>query len=59
MFVDCQNFAGSWGRHFVSNWFEAFLCKTIYYFFQRSWGGKFVDEGDQRNPRTSIPHEIH
>ena len=23
MFVDCQNFAGSWGWNFVGNWFIA------------------------------------
>ena len=32
MFVDCQNFAGSWGRNFVGNWFVALQCKGIHYF---------------------------
>ena len=29
MFVDCQKFAGLWGRNFVGNWFVALQCKTI------------------------------
>ena len=37
MFVGYQNFAGSWGRNFVGNWFVALQCKTIHYFFKRSW----------------------
>ena len=25
MFMDCQNYAGSWERNFVGNWFEALM----------------------------------
>ena len=28
MFLDCQHFAGSWGRYFVGNWFDALQCQT-------------------------------
>ena len=37
IFVGYQNLAGSWGRNFVGNWFVALQCKTIHYFFKRSW----------------------
>ena len=56
-FEDCQNFAGSWGRNFLGNWFEALQCRTIHYFVKHSWGRKFVDKGKPKNPRTSNPHE--
>ena len=36
-FEDCQNFAGSWGRNFLGNWFEALQCRTIHYFVKHSW----------------------
>ena len=29
LFVNCQNFAGSWGRYFVCNCFEALQCFTL------------------------------
>ena len=29
MFVDCQNFAGSWGRYFVCKCYEALQCFTL------------------------------
>ena len=30
MFVECQNFAGSYGFNLVGNWFVASQCKTIF-----------------------------
>ena len=38
IFVDCQNFAGSWGHNYVGNWFVALQDMTIHYFVKRSWG---------------------
>ena len=32
MFVDCQNFAGSWGHSFAGSWFVTLQYKTSYYF---------------------------
>lgn len=52
MFVDCQNYAGS----FVGNWFEALQCKTIHNFVKHSWRRKFMCKGDQQNPQTSTLH---
>ena len=58
MFVDCQNFAGSWGWNFVGNWFIALQCKTIFkYLVKHLLGRKFVGKGNPRNPRTFNPHE--
>ena len=42
MFMDCQNVAGLWGRHFVGNWFVALQCKTFHYFVRCPWGCKYV-----------------
>ena len=52
-----SNFAGSWGRNFVGNWFVALQDMTIHYFVKPSWGHKFRGRCNQRNPRTLIPHE--
>ena len=41
-FVDYQVFAGSWGRHFINNWFVALPCKTIQNTGKRAWGCKDV-----------------
>lgn len=41
-FVDYQIFAGSWGRHFINNWFVALPCKTIQNTGKRAWGCKDV-----------------
>ena len=35
MFVDCQQYTGSWGRHVVGKWFAALQCKTIHDFVKR------------------------
>ena len=29
MFDNCQNFAGSWGRNFVGNWFVALITGQL------------------------------
>ena len=56
--MDCQNFAVSWGRNFVGNWFEALQSKTIHYSVKCSWGRKFMGKGTPRNPRTSNFHKF-
>ena len=35
MFVDCQNFAGSWECYFVGKWFAALQCNLSHYFVKR------------------------
>ena len=37
MFMDFQNFAGSWERHFVSYWNVALQCKKVYFFVKHAW----------------------
>ena len=55
MFVDCQNFAASWGRNF--DWFVALQYRSIHFFVKRRWGRKFVGGGNPQNQRTLTPHE--
>ena len=33
--MDCQKFAGLWGRNFEGNWFVGLHCKTIHSFVKR------------------------
>lgn len=49
MFLDRQNFAGSWGRDFVGNCFVPLQCTTS---LNVRGGRKFVGKGSQENPRT-------
>ena len=46
--MDCQNFAGSWGRHSISLQF-----RTIHYCVN----GKFVGKGWPTKTRNIAPHE--
>ena len=55
MFVNCQNFAASWGHKFVGNWFVTLQCKTIHYFVKCSWGRSFLGKENPRNPPTLPP----
>ena len=48
VFVDCQNFAGSWGHNFMDNSFVASQYKTIHCFV---WGNT--------NSWLRVTHEIH
>ena len=54
-FVDYQIFAGSLGRHFISNWFVSLPCKTIQNTGKRSRGCKDVAKVNPRNPQHFIP----
>ena len=45
MFVDCQNFAASWGCYFVGYWLVAIQCRVVYDFVKRS--------------SVRVPYKIH
>ena len=45
MFVDCQNFAGSWGGLFIGNLFVALNARQSTDLLKHLWGRKFVGKG--------------
>ena len=51
MFVECQNFAGSYGFNLVGNWFVALQCKTIFITLLNVRGGVYS--------WVKLTHEIH
>ena len=55
MFVNCQNFAASWGHKFADDWFVTLQCKTIHYVVKCSWGRSFLGKENPRNLPTLTP----